>query len=161
VDTLFSRVIQRHRLMAVRDRTYLSWRYEQSPLATFHFVSAVRENGPGPAGSGTLLAYAVLRTSYLEDKGTAAIVDLLSLPGEDQAVQSIVRRCERMAIDDRCGRMVAFFRNGAQEAAHLESLGYATVKSDWLLVGRTYHPEVTLEWAGEHWYYTLGDFDLV
>ena len=49
----------------------------------------------------------------------------------------------------------------AAELDVLRSLGYRTEPSGFVLVGRTYHPPLTLEWVKERWWYTFGDFDLV
>lgn len=160
VTELFNKIASNYSLIAIRDHQYLQWRYEQSPLDRFLFVTARRTSGSNGEG-GPLIGLAVLKTSYLEDQGTSAIVDWLSLPEETEADVAVVRKCEKVAIEHGAGRMVSFFPLYAKEIQLLQSLDYVTEKSNWLLVGRTYHPEVGLEWVSQHWHYTLGDFDLV
>ena len=53
----------------------------------------------------------------------------------------------------------------ADEAQRLYARGFSVVPSsdyeERRLTHRIYHPQMTTEWLQEHWWYTLGDSDLV
>jgi hypothetical protein len=151
-DRLWRRASPRFPLAAIRDRRYLDWRYTCCPVATYHFVSARR--------GGELRAVLVLKPSYLEHDA-ASIVDFV-WPGDDEeALRAILLHAESVARLARRPQIRVMLPPYAAEVDVLQSLGYRVEPSGFVLVGRTYHPPLTLEWVSRHWWYTLGDFDLV
>ncbi len=151
-DHLWEQARRRFPLIAVRDRRYFHWRYARCPVATYHFVRARR--------AGEISALLVFKPSYLETD-SASIVDLL-WPGEDvESLCAVLLHAEVLARLAHRRRIQAMLPANAAEVDVLRSLGYGPEASGFVLVGRTYHPPLTLDWVRERWWYTFGDFDLV
>jgi GNAT acetyltransferase-like protein len=151
-DRLWERTRPRFPLIAIRDRRYLEWRYTRCPVATYHFVAARRHH--------ELRALVVFKPSYI-DHDSASLVDFV-WPGDDvEALRVALLHAETLARIAHRPRIEAMLPIYAAELDVLRSIGYRSESSGFVLVGRTYHPPLTLDWVRDRWWYTLGDFDLV
>ncbi|MBI1852789.1 MAG: GNAT family N-acetyltransferase [Planctomycetes bacterium] len=151
-DHLWERARKRFPLVAIRDRRYLLWRYTHCPVATYAFVSARRYR--------ELRALVVFKPSYIEHDA-ASVVDFVWAGDDVEALRSVLLHAETLARLARRPRIEVMLPIYAAELDVLRSLGYRTEPSGFVLVGRTYHPPLTLDWVRERWWYTFGDFDLV
>ena len=76
-----------------------------------------------------------------------------------------VATATRRAREGGRQRVMSIFPDPSPEYAHLRAQGFEVVPSaefmERRLTHRIYHPQMTTEWLQEHWWYTLGDSDLV
>lgn len=153
VDDLYTRVAKEHAVMTVRDGTYLNWRYPDRPDAEYTQLEY-------RSSSGSLEAVVVLRHHWL-DQPVTVVCEIMIERGHSLSDQ-IMADIEARAAAAGDERIQALFRPESPEAAGLAAFGYLPEKSQFRLVARTYDARnVDLDWLRDHWYVTLGDFDIV
>ncbi|MBK8976648.1 MAG: hypothetical protein IPM29_12085 [Planctomycetes bacterium] len=158
-DALFAELASERGCLVRRDRAYLDWRYRQVPGGDGDYlVLAARR-------SGALRGLAVLRPQHELVPGACTIADWV-VPGVDAEIaDALLARAAGIAAERQRQRLLAVFAPDSPEAAALRSRGFETVPSSAYmtrrLTHRIYHPEMTTGWLAEHWWYTLGDSDLV
>ena len=87
-------------------------------------------------------------------------------PGDAGARAGLLAAVEGVAAARGRQRVLAVFAPSSPEWSSLrEDHGFRVEPSatyeERILTHRIYHPEMTTEWLTEHWWYTLGDSDLV
>ena len=148
---------QQKKCLVRRDRRYLDWRYVRHPERPYELWVARR--GGSPCG---LL---VLRGVHELVPNACTIADWLAHEQDEVTHDAFVAKaCERARVLGR-KTLLAVFADTSREHAALRGRGFAVVPSgnylERRLTHRIYHPQMTTEWLAEHWWYTLGDSDLV
>jgi len=114
-DRLWDEVRERYTAIGRRDARTLEWRYRQHPDSDYRVV--VTRDGSRLRGYLVLLAYRKGRRRW------AKIVDLLTAPGDTEAIRALTSGALRLLRDWRAER-VESFACGEGIAAELAGLGF-------------------------------------
>ena len=114
-DRLWDEVRERYTAIGRRDARTLEWRYRQHPDSDYRVV--VTRDGSRLRGYLVLLAYGKGRRRW------AKIVDLLTAPGDTEAIRALTSGALRLLRDWRAER-VESFACGEGIAAELAGLGF-------------------------------------
>jgi hypothetical protein len=156
-DALWKRIEPQFDVATVRDREYLHWRFAARPHHPYR-IHALRERG------GELAGMVVLRHDWLRAETgvrTTAVAEWLVVRDRplSKALPALI---EGIAHGVGAERVRYVFRPGSEEWRHLAGIGYVPQSTGFRLVGGTYdHAAVPLRRLVDHWYFTLGDFDVV
>ncbi len=158
VSRLAQQVIGSERCAIERTPSYLDWRYCRSPSARYEFLAARRDNA--------LCGLAVLRAEHdTLVPGACAIAEWMLAPGDTAVADALLAATLERARAAGRTRLLAILPEPCREYAHLRARGFDVVASaDTLerrLTYRVGQPGLTPEVLAAHWYYTLGDSDLV
>jgi len=154
VDELFPRAAAPHAAIAVRDRAQLDWRYVENPDRGYSIALARR--------AGRLRGYCVYQQAGFDDQaGQGLVCDWLVEPGEDAATETLLAWLAARARADGAPALVATFPESCVEWLSFQRAGLRIAPTRHFLVARTYPRWLSMRWLREHWYYTLGDSDLV
>lgn len=153
-DALWEKVKARHEVICFRDAGYLRWRYLQNPNWNYE---AYELRSP----EGELLGLAVTRRDWL-GKPQLAVAEWLVDTAAPGAEAGLLKLCEHVARRAGQESLHCYLNPVAPESRVFEDAGYSLRPTDFRLVGHSYHPEtVTESFLNRHWYYSLGDFDVV
>lgn len=140
-----------------RSREYLDWRYLRAPDSPYQVHEVRRE--------GELRGLMVLRVQHEVVPGACTIADWVVPEADEDAAAALVAAAHDAARTARRERLMVIFPANSPEHAAMRKLGFEVVPSATymerpLIIGLT-HPQMTVEWLADHWWYTLGDTDLV
>ncbi|MEZ6196858.1 MAG: GNAT family N-acetyltransferase [Planctomycetota bacterium] len=153
-EALFARVRARHDVICERDAVYLDWRYRANPNWKYESY-AVR------TPDGHLVGLAVTRRDWL-GQPQLAIAEWLVDDASPGAAPALLKLCEHVARRDGQEKVIAYFNPVADEARVFEDADYDLEATQFRLVAHSYDPATVTEGhLNRHWYYTLGDFDVV
>ncbi len=141
-----------------RDDTFLDWRYVRAPGAPYVILEARR--------AGDVTGYAVVRPRHELIPGACTIADWI-VPSADHATRDalIAAAVDLAKEHERRVLMTVFAAVSPEFTAFRNACGFAVEPSKNTLERRMtivhFGDEFTNEWLREHWWYTLGDSDLV
>lgn len=159
VDELYAAMAGARACLVRRDQRYLDWRYGTVPGAAgvYEFHAARRD--------GRLVGFVVLRPEHGLVPDACTIADWLCMPGDDAAQAALVATATRVARERGRHVVMGVFADRSPERAALEADGFEVVPSGTYLERRLGHnsfdERFTTDWLREHWWYTIGDSDLV
>ncbi len=157
VDQLFARLAHEKKCWARRDSQFLNWRYVQAPGDDYEIYQARR--------GGDLVGLMVLRPVHELVPGACTIADWLVAQDDAETMDAFLATATRRGREQGRSTLMTVFPEPSKEAAAVLSRGFQVVSSDQFLerrlTHRIYHPQMTTPWLQEHWWYTLGDSDLV
>jgi hypothetical protein len=159
VDELYAAMVGPRSCLVRRDQRYLDWRYGMIPGAasTYEFHAARRD--------GRLVGFVVLRPEHELVPKACTIADWLCMPGDDAAHAALVATATRVARARGRDVVMAVFADSSPERAALVGTGFEVVPSSTYLERRLGHnsfdERFTTDWLRAHWWYTIGDSDLV
>jgi hypothetical protein len=153
VERLWEQVSAELPVAVIRDPTYLNWRYADCPDVRYTMLAAVRRL------TGTLAAAAVVRIG-VRDEPVAALVDWLVSRRAPGAALALLARCEAVAREAGMAQVHAWFPPSSWPHRFLRDLGFRPDPTIYHFVALPTSPEVSLEWAKDRWYYTMGDSDI-
>lgn len=136
---------------------YFDWRYATAPGAPYRFHAARR--------NGELCGLMVVRLVHELVPLACTIADWLAPPGDEETVTALVRAAHATANAHGRSLVLAVFPEWSEEHAALRRLGFQVTPSAQsmerpLTIGLN-HPQMSIPWLAQHWWYTLGDTDLV
>ena len=157
LDALFSACAQEKKCFVRRDADYFTWRYVRYPKPPYELWAARR--------AGVLVGFLVLHPFHELVPNSCTIADWLVLESDAAAQAALLGKTTERARHHGRATVMAVFGDLSQEARMLLGAGFAVVPSGTFLerrlTHRIYHPQMTTEWLTEHWWYTLGDSDLI
>jgi hypothetical protein len=157
VDDLFARMAQDKGCLTRRNAEFLEWRYVKIPGDDYEQYEVRRD--------GSLCGFMVLRPVHELAPGSCTIADWVVVQDDTEAMDALLAATTARARELGRQRLMAAFPDPSPEFANLQERGFAVVSSaeyeERRLTHRIYHPQMTTEWLQEHWWYTLGDSDLV
>jgi hypothetical protein len=153
VDRLWEQVSPELPVAIVRDARYLNWRYAACPDVHYTMLGAFHRL------TGALAGVAILRTE-VRGEPVAALVDWLVRGRATGAGLALLARCAQMATQAGMQQMQAWFPKYAWPFRLLQGLGFQPEETIYEFVALSMSPEVSLEWAKNRWYYTMGDSDI-
>ena len=140
-----------------RDGVYLDWRYTRKPGGDYRFLLARR--------GGALKGLALLSPRNELVPGGAVFAEWMVLPGEEGAGRALLAEAREIALQKGRERLLAVLPPWSSEAAFFLDQGFHWVPSKQFLERRLgsylWKEIMTSEWLAGHWFYTLGDSDLV
>ena len=162
VDALFDAVVPAHALAVIKNREYLEWRYRRAPQRDGYEFIVVRRDG-------VLRGFAVVSKHCALVPETTAIVEFVS-PDERTAdagsvIDTVVAEASRIAMREGRRSVMTVAPPWSGFASRLSATGFQVRSSnEWLertLSHNSFVGHLSTEWLSEHWYYMLGDSDLV
>jgi hypothetical protein len=163
IDGLFARIAAEKACLTRREHGFLEWRYrampgEQRPGDPYELFTARRPDG-GLAG------FLILRPRHELVPGSCTIVDWMVPEADVETFDALLATATQHARLAGRSQVMAVFPDPSPEYRRLIERGFAVAPSREILerrlTHRIYHPQMTTEWLQEHWWYTLGDSDLV
>lgn len=151
INGLWERLRPALAVATVRDARYLNWRYAACPDTCYQMLVAFHPLTGAPVGM------AILRL-WVHAKRIAALVDWLA---PSWAVGSaLVARCEAIARESGMDSLEVWFPPYSQAYRFFEALGFRPNATIYQFTAFSTSPEVSLNWAKDRWYYTMGDSDI-
>lgn len=161
VDRLWLRCQPELPVAIIRDSRYLSWRYRQQPEIRYHVVVVRRRFSGEWAGIAVLRLGVGKELAFLgQDDTSACIVDWLVPTDERLAAELLMTECEVIGRENGMRRLYAWFRPGSVHWDLFTSSGFQPELAPMYLTARPGIEGLSLEWAKDRWYYTMGDSDL-
>jgi len=149
---LFERVAGEHRAMLVRDPEQLEWRFLRHPTRQYRVALA---RGPGLRG---MAAY---RCGDFAGARSALVCDWLVPDGDDRAQSALWSWLAACAREDGSDRLVALLPDTSAAWLDFQRAGFRVRPLSYVLAARSYTRSITPDWLRRHWWWTLGDTDLV
>jgi len=146
-DGLWKQNLEKSRVMVVRDRRYLNWRFAQKPGSEYEIFKAQIDE--------TVKGYIVLKVQ----DGKAYVMDLLTSGDpiiEKDLISHALEYSKRIGATD----MVFPLLDKMLEST-IDGMGFLTTRSGFHLMARSYDKKISqsiLADAG-NWYFTYGDID--
>jgi len=154
---VFERATARYKAIAVRDKAQLDWRWRDHPEKHCRIALARRR--------GELLGFAVWTAGDFDGESHQALLcDWLVAPGasgERGARAALLAWYARGAREAGLNRLTAVFPDTSAEWLEFQRAGFRVAPSRYFFIGRQYLRGYDVHWMNRHWYYTLGDTDLV
>lgn len=151
-DRLWARCRPELPVAAIRDARYLNWRYAQHPEVRYRLLAVRRR------GSDEWVGLAVLHLGG--GQATACLVDWLAPLGEQRLAELLLTRIETMARENGMSDLYAWFRPGSAHWNLLIERGFRPEPTPMYFTALRCIDDISLEWARDRWYYTMGDSDL-
>ena len=153
LERLFEAVAEGRGAIAVRDRAYFQWRFTERPGHEYE-AAEVR-------AGGALVGLAVWRGGVFDGDDDGLLAEWLVDPARPEAAAALAQwAMERTRASGR-ERLTTVLPDTAPEYLDLQHRGFRVRPTRYFLVGRSYAKRYDLRWVYKHWYYTLGDTDLV
>ncbi len=154
VEGLFRRAAAPHGAIAVRDKAHLDWRFCDHPERRYALALARRR--------GELRGLTVYAKAAFDGEPDQGLVcDWLVVPGDEEVAGTLRAWLVGRARADGARQLVAAFPDTCAEWLDFQRAGLRAAPTRHFLVGRNYVRRFTMRWLYWHWYYTLGDTDLV
>lgn len=155
VRELWERVAPHHAVATVRSAKHLNWRFPDSPQWDYVLVEA------RGAEDNALHGYTVLRQKWL-DQPDLMIADWFIDPEVPGVANALLANAEHLAAKAGMTAVKCLLNPMCEESRFFEDEGYDLTPTPFRMVSRTYDESiVTVPWLNRHWYYTMGDFDVV
>jgi len=138
----------------VRDAARLSWRYLEHPRRRYACLGA-RD------GEGLLRGLAVLREGSWTQAGALPLCEWLVPAGEREVGERLERAVLAAAAAQGAERVVALFPDWSPWFGAFQERGWRVHPSPYELVARSFERRIDAGWLVAHWWYQLGDSDLV
>lgn len=151
VDRLWAELRPAFAFAAIRDSSYLNWRYVDAPAA--HRLFEVRT-----PGSAALRAVFVLRHGWCEPS-ILALSDLLAAPDDRAALNAALAIAIDAAHTVGQTRVEMWLPPTHPTFRAALDLGMATEPGPANLTICLYRDDDDLEWYRRNWFFTIGDFD--
>ncbi|MEO0481853.1 MAG: hypothetical protein AAF196_20500 [Planctomycetota bacterium] len=159
LDQLNERFLAGRRCAMNKTRDVVDWRYRQVPdgRSTYTLIEARR--------GAELHGFAVLRVNWELVPDACWIADWMTAEGDGEARLAMLQLTAELGQAAGRTSMAAMFAPWSPESKHFERLGFAwQPSSNWferIQIVNPFHAEMPVDWLRDHWWYTLGDTDLV
>jgi len=151
VEALYRRCAEPWGISAVRDDRFMNWRYVQNP---FHRYTCL-----GVRSGGELAGYAVYRGSA--DGGPSMMVDFLAHPDDVEAARLLEQGASSVARAAGEGSIATLQVEWTPWFARFQEWGWLVWPTEWIMVASIFHPDLDPVWLRDHWWYQMGDLDVV
>jgi hypothetical protein len=150
---LFAAVAQGRGAIAVRDEAHLNWRFLERPRTEYSLAAA--------RAGGRTVGLAVFRAATFDGRRDGLLCEWLVDPARPEAAGALAHWAHERSTAAGCEHLTAVLPDTAPEYLDLQRRGFRVAPTRYFLVGRSYSKRHDLRWVYRHWYYTLGDTDLV
>lgn len=153
VDALYGALERGFGVATVRDARYLNWRYADHPDRR-HVLLECRERA-----HGRLRGVCVYGVGDVMRPHTSYLLDWLHPADDGDTMTALVGAAEELARRDGTGMLCSVWNHLDPRFLALQERGYRVRGTPWFLAIVTNAYDTTF--FREHWYFTLGDSDLV
>jgi hypothetical protein len=154
IDEFWTKVSHNARIMGVRDRKYLNWRYVDRPGYDYAIYLARRQQ--------EILGYIVM-CHREEDLVRGYILDLLTLPGQESIAELLINKAIEHFRRQKVDTIHCWMLEHISHYNIMRISGFARVRTKLpaRLVGYTLTDKLKPELLKDHlnWFYTMGDED--
>jgi hypothetical protein len=159
VDDFWKRASKPHKIISVRDRKYLNWRYFECPGRTYRVLIA--------EDTGILVGYLVHRVFEKDGLKMGGIMDVLVEPGRRDVLHALLGRGISALREQEVDAVMSLMQRDDFYYPALQRWGFAKVPER--LNPRAFNLVCRVLEAGlpkgefftpENWFITLGDFDV-
>lgn len=155
IDNLWRPYRETQRCIAVRDAAYLNWRYADKPDHDYVFAIALER------GQSDARGMAVYRRGSFSGTDAGMLVDWMVPAGATEVGNALLRWAIDRAEAEAAPRVSALLPAWDAWFEHFQAWGFRVRPTRYVLASRTFSKPHDMAWLRDHWYYTLGDFDLV
>jgi len=160
-DRLWTRCQSELPVSAVRDARYLNWRYARHPEVCYRLLVVRRRLSDEWAGLAVLRLGGGKATAHLGQGETAAcLIDWLVPLDARVPAELLLARCEAMGWGAGMRDIYVWFRPGSAQWGLFIERGFRPEPTPMHFVALRRIDTISLEWARDRWYYTMGDSDL-
>ncbi len=152
-DALFAKLEPGFGVATVRDSRYLNWRYADHPDRRYVLYEC-RERA-----SGVLRGVCVSVVGDVLRPNTTFLVDWLQPADDDAAMTAMLAAVEDQARLDGTGLVASVWNPMDPRFLAVQQLGYRVRGTQWFLAIASAVYDIVF--FREHWYFTLGDSDLL
>src|SRR5574337_1850587 len=146
---------------AIRDARYLNWRYAQHPEVRYRLLVVRRRFSDEWAGLAVLRLGGGKATAFLgQGESAACLVDWLAPLGERWPTELLLTQVHRTAQENGMSDLYAWFRPGSAHWNLLIERGFRPEPTPMHFTAHRCIDDISLEWARDRWYYTMGDSDI-
>ncbi len=154
IADVFESAATRHRAIAVRDKPQMDWRFVEHPENDYEIAIARRSKRP--------VGCAVFRRGAFDGEVDVGLVaDWFVAPGDEGAANALLAWLREAARRASVTRLVALFPDTVDEWLAFQAAGFHAEPTRYTIVGRECVLPYDMQWMRAHWFYTLGDTDLV
>lgn len=153
VDALWERLRGGFGLALQRDSRYLNWRYADRPDHPYRLLEC-RERA-----TGALRGIAVDTVADFLRPHTAFVVDWLAPADDHDATVALLAAAEARAVTEQTGAVAMVLNHVDPRFLGFQRLGFLLLGTPYFLVLASFHYDTA--YYRDHWYYTMGDSDLV
>ena len=154
VADIFERCAERYRAIGVRDKPQMDWRFADHPERDYEIAIARRSGRP--VGCAVFVC-----ADFDGEEGVGLVADWFVAPGEEGAAGALLAWLRSRARGAGSARLTAIFPDTADEWTSFQAAGFRAAPTRYTIVGRECVPSYDMPWMRSHWYYTLGDTDLI
>ncbi len=152
-DAFWEYLMPSYPMATWRDATYLNWRYKGCHWIPYRIFTALD-------ASGSLRGFCVVRPDW-QDHPMLAVPELLAHPDDDGAFADLLRCIVRFAKEKKQQRIEFWLAESSKAFDMACAMGFRKEGSPFNLAAIFYRDDLDLRFAIEHWYYTLGDMDIL
>jgi hypothetical protein len=157
-DELFGQVANEKGCWTRRDQEFLTWRWVKIPTRDDYEIYLARRGGK-------VAGLMVLRPVHELVPGCCCIADWVVPEADTETMDALLAVATTRGRETGRESLMTVLANPSPEYRNLVTRGFSVVPSsktlERRLTHRIYHPQMTTEWLQQHWWYTLGDSDLV
>ncbi|MHB8073368.1 GNAT family N-acetyltransferase [Desulfosporosinus fructosivorans] len=179
LNAFWTKIQHKYPIMGIRDADYLRWRYFDIPLRDYQIYGVRHKN------SSTLLGYIVGRCTEVDAMASGMIVDFLIDPSHPATGSLLVNRLLRFFVDNKMDLAGSLMMPHTEEARILKANRFFTCPKalepqPFRVVYRRFKPALGDENAKmsvkvnekeenngdsflqlNHWFLTMGDYDVI
>jgi len=138
---------------ALRGAAFLNWRYAEHPSRSYRSLVA------GPPGSPEGLA--VWRRAQFGGTELACLVEWLVPLGADDAARALLAAVAAEVRAAGLDTLALWCPEWSPWCADFQERGFRVQPSDYLTTAKSWARRYDLVWLRDHWWYQLGDTDIV
>lgn len=156
VESLFARAARPFGAIAVRDRSFLAWRFgpgQDPEREGGRRVACARNAG------GELCGYAVAARGAFDGRTGLLVLDFLVDPAVRAAGSALRAWLARTAALERAAELIALLPEFCEDSLDFQREGFRLQPTSYFQVARSTLRAQDMHWLYWNWYYTLADFD--
>ncbi|MCB9881775.1 MAG: GNAT family N-acetyltransferase [Planctomycetes bacterium] len=155
IELLWKPYMETVAMAAVRDATFLNWRFADKPDREFRFYLARTKDKEDLRG---LLVYC---TSEVEGKIAGVFADWMVRYDDLGAGLALLHAAQAQTQRDEAVQLMGTFPSSCPWFDKLQAWGFRVKVAPWNIVARNRLRPYDILWLRDHWYYTLAETDLV
>jgi L-amino acid N-acyltransferase YncA len=153
VRWLWDRCASEYGASTLRDAEYMNWRFVDRPNVRYERI--------GVEVDGVLRGCAVMRCGDWPVAGAAVVADWLVPQSEVEVGDALLAALESRARECGARQLIAAAPEWHAWFAHFQERAFTVHATAYPLAARSFHPRFDALWLRDHWWYQLGDSDLV